>query len=156
MKFDFVIDPSDTVMVVGGIADRAEDLRPAMRKVRDLMVEGHVKNFESQGSFLGQPWPNLSAQTVERKARQGLPLEPMVATGALLRALSGGTGRRTGATKTSARAGVSQFYARFHLAGASGARRGDLPPRPLVGMNAAQRAEVNSIIARYLETGVTP
>lgn len=153
MKFDFEIDTAGTVAVLTGLADRAQDLKPAMRSIRDLMVEGHKKNFATQGSFLGQPWPALSAQTTERKARQGLPQNPMESSGSLLRALSGGRGRRTSATKTMARAGVAQYYARFHLAGASGGRKGDLPARPLVGMTSAQVARANSIIRIYLETG---
>jgi phage gpG-like protein len=153
VRFDYDIDPSGAVTVIEALADRSEDLKPAMQKIRDLMVEGHKKNFESRGSFLGASWAPLSAQTTERKARQGLPQDAMQSSGALLRALSGGRGRLTSATKTQAKAGVRLFYARFHLAGASGSRRGELPARPVVGMNQSQVNEANRIIRRFLDTG---
>lgn len=151
---DLLVNPRQAVGLLSGFGDRAGDMRPALGIVRELMVQGHEENFESRGSFLGSSWPPLSDQTVARKARQGLTPEPLIGeSGSLLASLSGGKGKVSRVTRTSARAGTSVFYARFHQGGASGKRRGEMPARPLVGMGESEFQAALSVISRYLEFG---
>lgn len=156
MIFEATIDTRGTVAMLEGIASRSGDLRPAFKSIRELLIAGHKKNFEQEGAMFGDPWPSLSQETLARKARQGLPSTPLVATGALQRALGGGRGKRTGVTRTLVRVGVAQFYSRFHQAGAPGGRRGRMPRRQVVGINRQQRDKALSIIQTYLEHGRAP
>lgn len=134
-----------------GIADRATDMRPAMRVVKHLLVEGNEKVFTSKGSAIGVPWPDLKPGTLARKARTGIPSlsSLMVESGDLEVAATGGKGSRSRATRSSASAGVSPFYAVFHL----GARDGELPPRPPVGIPADTEFESLTIMERFLIRG---
>ncbi len=158
MEFEMNIGASTAIDLLGDYADRTEDMKPAMQSIRDLLVEGHARNFESRGSFLGEPWPALAPSTLERKARQGLPAQPMVATGELRTALRGGRGRYTSATKTRARAGVNRrlFRARMSVAGAEGGRRGKQPVRSIIGTTRGQREQSTSIIQTFMDTGRAP
>lgn len=141
--------------VLARLEERTGDMRPATRAVRSLIAEGLARNFESKGSFFGESWPPLAESTRERKARQGLPLEPMVATGLLSQALTGGRGKVARATRTTAAAGASKriFWLRFSQKGSKGSRHGEQPPRSLIGTTTTQREAAVSIIHRYLETG---
>jgi hypothetical protein len=133
-------------------AARGEDMRPAMARIRDLLIEGHKEQFATQGSFLGTPWPENSPETLARKARAGIPSlnSPMVASGDLEQSLSGGRGGRTRVSKGSVSVGTSLFYAIFAIRGASGGRRGSEPARPPLGINEAERLTSIRIMTDYL------
>jgi len=153
---DVLINFCSAIALIEGYAERSANMLPAMVTIRDLMMERHVQNFEGQGSLLGS-WPALKPSTIERKASQGLPPTPMVATGALGRALAGGKGKRTSATRTTARAGVSGgenrgdlFYVRMTQ---KGTKSGQLA-RPVIGMTLAAREEYVTIVHTFLERGV--
>jgi len=133
-------------------AARGEDMRPGMERVKVLFIEGHKENFASRGGFLGHPWAPDSPETLLRKAREGVPslMDVMVASGDLQEALSGGKGSRTRVSRGSVRVGVKQISALFSQGGASGARRGEQPARPVVGINEAERRESLSILTDFL------
>lgn len=134
-------------------AARGEDMRPAMARIRDLLIEGNKKQFATQGSFLGTPWPASSPETLARKARAGiLPSlsASLVASGDLEQSLSGGKGGRTRVSKGSVSVGTSLFYAIFAIGGASGGRRGTEPARPPLGINEAERLTSLRIMTDYL------
>lgn len=62
------------------MADRTADATPAMDAVIDGLYESARKQFESQGSYGGTPWPAIAQSTVERKMREGLDLRILHAT----------------------------------------------------------------------------
>lgn len=129
-KFDATVyaDTTHARARLAALADRATDLRPAMRVVRDLMIKGHKEAWASEGSVFGQSWPANAPGTLARKARMGQPQRPLQASGALEQAIRGGKGRYSRVMKTSVRVGVRLHYARYQMG------KGRLPARPMVGM----------------------
>ncbi|HVQ60382.1 MAG TPA: phage virion morphogenesis protein [Solirubrobacterales bacterium] len=139
---------------LAGISRRAEDMRPAMVVVREMLKQGNEDVFESKGAAIGEPWPELNPSTIKRKSREGIPSlsDILVAGGDLEAAAHGGAGSRGSARRASASAGIGKpaWYARFHL---SGARGGQMPPRPPVGIPADTEASSVIAIERYLIHG---
>lgn len=133
-------------------AARGEDVRPAMRRIKALLIEGHKKQFESEGQFLGTPWPEDSPETLARKAREGIPSlgGVMEDSGDLRQALAGGKGSRTRVSRGSVSVGVQSIAALFTQGGASGGRRGSQPARPVLGIDEAERVESTMIIRDFL------
>ncbi len=130
------------------VADRGENMRPAMLRIKELLVEGHAQQFRSDGAFLGTPWEGNAPSTLARKAREGIPSlnRPMVATGALQESLSGGKGGRSRVSKGAVSVGTSLFYALFHI----NPKRKGMPARPPVGINDAQRTAALRIMDNHL------
>ncbi|HEY6731895.1 MAG TPA: phage virion morphogenesis protein [Solirubrobacterales bacterium] len=136
-------------------AARGEDMRPAMGRIKLLLVEGHERQFESKGDYFGTPWPADSPATITRKAREGVPSlsDTLVSRGDLQAALSGGPGSRSRVSRGSVSVGVSTFTAIFTQGGASGSRRGDQPARPIVGVAAPEQEASRRILLSYLVNG---
>ena len=130
------------------IAERGENMRSAMLRIKELLIEGHRKQFSSGGSFLGTPWEPNAPGTLARKAREGIPSlnRPMVASGDLMESLSGGKGARSRVSKSGVSVGTSLFYAVFHI----NPKRKGMPARPPVGINEAERETALTIIERHL------
>jgi hypothetical protein len=122
-----------------GMGAKAQDMRPAMGVVRDLIKRGHEENWESGGGSFGL-WQANAPGTVARKGSS----KPLEASGALRAAIFGGRGRYSRVTKSSAIVGVRLFYARFHL----GTPR--LPKRPMVGISPQTNAKAFAVLERYL------
>lgn len=133
---------------------RATDARPAMRKVRSIMEEANRRNFETGGSYLDSSWAPPAPGTLARRQRLGQGTEPLKATGALERSLSGGKGKRGGATKTMARAGTGVWYGIFAQAGTEKAGNGGSEPqRRIVGMKTRDVTKATRVIEKFLMTG---
>lgn len=145
---------------------RAKDLRPAARKIRDLLTAGNRRNFESHGAYFGSTWPPLSPATVARKGNS----EIGVRTGALKESLSGGRGRKTSATRTQVKVGTKRRGANLFAGGTRGLRRtlfglsvggalgrgstGAQPPRPIVGATSREIRGANIILKRWITEGI--
>ena len=130
------------------IGERSLDARPAMRRIREIMEKGNRRNFESRGGYFGSSWDGLADSTRERKARRGQSSTPLRATGALKSSLSGGKGRRGGATRSSARAGTSIWYAVFAEAGTTKA-----PKREIVGISKRDLERSEKLLENFLTSG---
>lgn len=141
-----------TAAMLRDAAARGEDMRPAMERIKLLFIEGHKENFASHGAYLGHRWPENSPETIARKAREGVPSlsSLMVNSGGLGEALAGGKGSRSRASRGSVRVGVSLISALFAQGGASGARRGVEPARPVVGISEGEQRESLSILSSFL------
>lgn len=131
-------------------ARRAKDARPAMRKVRTIMEGANRKQFETSGSYLGQAWAPLAPATLARKARKGQDARPMRATDVLEASLTGGKGRRGGATRSSARAGTSIWWAAVARAGGRSSNR---KRREIVGLTRIDRLKAIRVVEKFLQTG---
>lgn len=139
---------------LAGAAARAKDARPAMRKVRAIMEGANRRQFETSGAYLGDSWAPLAPGTLARKARKGQDSRILRATGALEASLSGGKGRRGGATRSTARAGTSIWYAVFAKAGTKNAGHGaSSPARPIVGLSKRDRTKAIRVVEKFLATG---
>lgn len=134
------------------IGARGTNLAPVMELIKQIIMEGHAKQFESKGGYLGTPWPALATSTVVRKEEQGLPSDTLEATGALRTALMGGTGRKTSVTRTLVRVGLAKSVAWYGLFAARGTKRE--PARPITGMTPTSSEEALGMIQRYVTEGV--
>ena len=135
-------------------AERAKDARPAMRKVREILEGANRNQFQTSGAYLGDSWAPLAPGTLARKARKGQDSRVLRATGALEASLSGGKGRRGGATRTTARAGTSIWYAVFAMSGTKDAGHGaSAPARPVVGLAKRDRTRAIRVVEKWLTTG---
>lgn len=72
----------------GDIVASMGDYRPLWDEMIPDMVSGIQKNFTSQGQSLGEPWPELSADYLERKLDDRFPPEMLIRTKKLLRSLA--------------------------------------------------------------------
>jgi hypothetical protein len=126
------------------IGERAVNMRPAFLRIRKLLIEGNRKQFETKGAYLGTPWAKSAPGTLARKARLEQDLTPMVASGDLERALSGGRGKRTRITRSSVSVGAALFYGKF------GFGTDHSPPRPPIGISDETSRESTSIIEKHL------
>lgn len=137
------------------IAERGLNMRPALQRVGGVLQEGNRHQFESHGSYLGESWPDLSPETKARKAREGVPslMSTLVSSGDLEASLEGGKGRLLRATLSSVKVGTKIFYGRFAQSGASGARRGTEPKRPIVGIGEVEQGASEQILVDYLTGG---
>ena len=141
----FLLDPRDFATAADdlqGIADRAGEPRPAMTAISHLLLAGNKEVFESQGSAIDTPWPELKASTLRRKKRMPSLFSMMVESGDLQEAATGGSGSRRRASRSSASAGVTPFYAVFHK-----------ETRPPIGIPAGTEAESLTLLEQYLIRG---
>lgn len=151
-RYDADVDPSDTVANLAGISGRAENMRPVFTVIRELMLSDQRRNFESRGSVFGSPWPDLAPGSLARKSGGS---KPLVLTGTLEKAATGGTGKVTRITKSEVTVGINAriYYARFHQAGAEGENRkgeSEMPKREVVGINRTTREKSLTLIQKYL------
>lgn len=130
------------------LAERGENMRPAMLRIKELLIAGHAEQFKSGGAFLGTPWEKNAPGTLARKAREGVSSlnRPMVASGDLMESLSGGKGGRSRVSKSGVSVGTSLFYALFHI----NPKRKGMPARPPVGINEAQRMAALRIMDNHV------
>ena len=151
-----VIGDEKVLLDLEEMIGRANDARPATRKVKEIFIESNKKNFESEGAHIGAPWPELTEATKERKAREGLDPRPLHGkSGDLERSLAGGKGKRTGATKKGARAGSGIWYGIF-ARGTKGSvhshNTGEVA-RKVVGVNRSEEEEILESVAGYIVHG---
>ncbi|HEX5592028.1 MAG TPA: phage virion morphogenesis protein [Solirubrobacterales bacterium] len=144
------------------MGSRAEVMRPAMLRIKQLLIEGNTKQWRSKGAYMGTPWPENSPETVARKGRTGVRslASTMVESGDLQESLEGGAGSFARVSKGNVRVGTYLYYAIFHIKGASGkgaksagstpARKGGVPARPPLGITEADRTAAVKIIEDYL------
>ncbi len=136
---------------------RAKDARPATKKVKQIFIDSNKKTFESEGGHIGASWAPLAEATKERKSREGLDPRPLHGkTGDLGASLTGGKGKRTGATKTGARAGSKVWYAGMVGRGTkadAGSHNTGIPARKLAGVTRSEEGEILTTVSDYIVHG---
>jgi phage gpG-like protein len=151
-----VLNEDSILTNIEKMRERAKEAKPATRKAKDLFVKWNKETFESEGSFIGKPWAPLTEATMQRKEREGINAKPMHGkTGDLETSLKGGKGKRTGATKSSARAGSGVFYARFARGtkGSANSHNTGEVHRDLVGMPKDGPKEVLDLVSDWVLRG---
>lgn len=150
MRFDLEVKGDKVAIAkIDELSDRAGDLQPVFRAAGEIIAKGLKRQFETRGAYLGgkgTPWKPLAAATVERKSRQGLPADVLVAAGALAASLTGGKGHVLRIAKTQVRVGTKDFKARFHQGGTS---QGE-PARKLVGIAKNDREAIFRLVRKHL------
>lgn len=130
---------------------KSQNLRVPLTQIKNLIVADHVRNFDSGGSLFGG-WSPLSPETKSSGT-------PLVKSGFLRDQLRRKSGPGKRVTKYGVQVGVGyeaeseSFYARFHQAGATDGRRGDLPKREVVGITDQTRERGVEMIRQWIVSG---
>lgn len=151
-----VIGDEKVLLDLEKMIERANDARPATKKVKAILVESNKKTFESEGSHIGASWAPLAEATKERKSREGLDPRPLHGkTGALAASMTGGKGKRTGATKKGARAGTSVWYSVFTRGAKAdaGSHNTGIPARKIAGVTRSEEEEILTTVSEYVVHG---
>lgn len=130
-----------------GLAKQGEDPRPAFQQIIDELRAGEAGWFATHGEG---GWPRLAESTLERKERQGLPRDPLVASRDLLRSLTvkRGRGAIRSATKTRMRFGSKLYYALFHDRGTGVPQR-----RPVLPVDVRTRKRMVKDVRDHMMKG---
>lgn len=130
----FVTGREQAVELVGRLAQRLEDGRPAFLRLIDRLLIFQRERFEGHGTR----WRKLAPATRRLDRQQGRDPRTLVFTGALMRSLSvrGAPGQFLEVTADQLRFGTRIYYARFHKQGQG------VPKRPPAGLTRTQRVEL--------------
>ena len=118
---------------IGGIGERADDLRPAFRRVIKQLHSAATKQFDSEGAYASGGWAPLAKSTKRRKA--ALDLDPRIlhATGRMRDSLLGKNADKIQrVNRKSMVYGTYTRYAIYHAKGTAARRTANSPvgPRP--------------------------
>jgi phage gpG-like protein len=119
---------------------RAEDISPVAEDVQAIVGDSNRRRFAGEG--FGE-WDDLSAATVERKAREGLPDGILIASGDLAHAMSkpdvlkaeGGT----------ILIGTNVEYAHFHDYGTE-----NMPQRKLSKLAPEEAKQLGDVVSKHI------
>lgn len=166
MLFELVVKERHAVEGMTKMASRMVDVRPLKRELLAVLVEGERRMWARPR---GSRWAPLAESTIERKRRQGMPPQILVATGRLRDSLinedaagaireAGPDYVRFGTTVVEAKfqvkgtANPSQSSQRTHRHVRSGRDASQLhtPPRKILALGAREKREMKTAIARYI------
>lgn len=160
-----LVDDREIIEYLNELDRRGENLAEPMEDIAGVLEDAIERAFQAEADpATGVPWPALRPATI--KKRGGEPLQILQDSGAL----AGSIGSES--DQTSATAGLGEIYATTHHFGAkkgqfgtaSGAYQsdgqglsprqvpipwGDIPPRPLVGINEDDSTEIMAILSGY-------
>lgn len=143
MRIDLDLDGDEALAHdLRGLAGRADDARPALRRFVDLVAEVEADLFTAQG---GGAWDPLDPDTVARKAAAGLDPRILHETGRLRDSLTGGAERAVRITDDEVEVATTVPYARYHR------RR-----RPPVVIGDADARRAADLVAEHLFGALTP
>lgn len=158
---DIQIDDRQVLETLNRLIQRGQDLRPVMRDISTVLM-GVVRDaFDDETDpATGEKWPRLSDKTtIPRRQESGhWPGSVLQVTGRLAASISQDYG------DDYAVVGTNLPYARTHQFGAKQGEFGrtsrggpipwgDIPARPIFGIDDEGRAEILDILAAYLKPG---
>jgi phage gpG-like protein len=119
-------------------AQGIEDARPAFELMVRVMRQSEQAVFDTEGGAIGRHWP--AAAEPDRKQDSRL----LVATGALMRSLTGQTGdSNVQITAKRLTYGTTVPYGRFHEYG------GRVPARPFIGLSQTAARDLINVMHDY-------
>jgi hypothetical protein len=132
------------------MGDRALDARPAFLSIADDMRGYEKRLFNTQGASSGTPWKPIKAETLARKAQEGLDPRVMHATHRLRDSLINRTDPEHFelATPDSLTFGTLVPYARYHQKAWAPRTR-----RKVMTFNVAQRRRILKRLETYIFAG---
>lgn len=125
---------------LSGVAQRATDLTPAMKRGGIVMLASVNRNFGESGR--PSRWVPLAPGTVRQKARLGYSPLPLIRTGVLRASISPST------STNSLKIGTSVPYAKYHQLGTR-----SIPARPYLVFQKQDIRELNQIVKEYIMGG---
>lgn len=138
------------------LKDELDEMDGLWDRISDIMVEETHLLWDSEGATAVPPWPPLAEATIEKKTRMGVPLDPMVETGALKESFFGEftQGRSSLGTFTSKEFswGTDVEYAKYHQEGPE--HNDALPVRNVVNITPLLLTRVHEAADDWLEDAV--
>lgn len=146
IRMELIFDPGTSIEHLEDIQFRLHNQEPMILGFGLVLSNYMAINFASAGQ--GR-WPPLAPSTIERKARAGYPLDPLVRTGVLRDATSGGEWQagRLGSDFI----GVLEIppYGAFHIEGTA-----FMPARDFTFIPDSIEAEIGAVAEEWIFGGV--
>jgi phage virion morphogenesis protein len=144
------LDDRDVLTALQDLQRSAGDLRPALAEIGEVLIESTKQRFGSQTGPDGQPWPENSPVTIERKGRN----QPLTGeTGNLMDAIYYNL-----VGNDALEIGSPMQYAAMQQFGGTKAEFpflwGDIPARPFLGVSDEDRDEILTIVRTHLENAI--
>lgn len=131
-------DDADVRPALQKLLAKLGDLEPVFRELGEALMISHRARFERGVSPAGVPWPDLSPATRERKKKNR---DKILVLDGWLRQLN------YAVSKTELRIGTDRVYGATHQYGRP---EKNIPARPFLGLDDAERAEVLDVLAEWL------
>lgn len=131
-------DDADVRAALQKLLAKLGDLEPVFRELGESLLISHRARFERAVSPAGVPWPDLSPATLKRKKKNR---DKILVLDGWLRQLN------YAASKTELRIGTDRIYGATHQFGRP---EQNIPARPFLGLDDAERAEVLDVLAEWL------
>lgn len=166
MLFELAVKERHAVAGLEKMASRMVDIRPLKGAILTALLEGERRMWARPR---GSRWAPLAESTIERKRREGLPPQILVATGKLRDSLTqeAGDGSIREAGRDYIRFGTTVLEAKFQVKGTANPGQGGqrkhrrvsskrdssqlhTPPRRILALGAREKREIKTAIARYL------
>ncbi len=130
------------------IGSRADNMRPALLKVAELLAASSARRFSQQGPG----WAPLAETTLTQRALEGSGSRILDRSGALKGSVSkiGGAGQQLVATDSWLLFGTTVPYAGIHQHGAPHA---GIPQRKIFDLDGGARTAIVKTIQRFALTG---
>jgi phage virion morphogenesis protein len=144
MEITIAIDDKPVIAALNRIARKGADLRPALKVIGEELVKSTEARFGSQGPAPdGTPWPKLSPRTLKRKKHPKILTESGHLRGSIRSQLLG---------SRAVAVGTNRVYAAIHqLGGQAGrGRKVTIPARPYLGVSAADRVRILTVLKWFL------
>lgn len=144
------LDDRDVLTALQDLQRSTGDLRPALAEIGEVLIESTKQRFVSQTGPDGQPWPENSPVTIERKGRN----QPLIdITGNLMDAIYYNL-----VGNDALEIGSPMQYAAMQQFGGTKAEFpflwGDIPARPFLGISDEDRDEILTIVRTHLENAI--
>jgi phage gpG-like protein len=131
------------------MGEHAKHAEPAFERIADFFARQVKGQFDSEGVQGGDPWPDLSKNTIAKKSRSGMSGGMLRATDHLFRSLTeGGSESVREITPESLVWGSTVYYGRFHQDGTS-----RMPQRMILQLRAKDRARIARIMLLWIRQG---
>lgn len=124
---------------LGALGKDLTDFKPVFRRLLPVLAGDIENNLRQQGAPVGDRWAELSPSRIHQKQRKGLPMEALVASGALSAELSSPQRMQRSLTQSRLVVGPQSKLAYLHHFGGG---RSNLPPRRFVAMSNSARRRV--------------
>lgn len=125
-------------------AKRANDVRPAMERIKDFWLLSEQRQFDSR-----KGWPDIKPKSRQWKMERGLDPRVMRATGALERVLTqpNQPGQISSTFSTGMVVGVAPAFGKYPFILAH--------KWPLVGFDSKAQTDATELMGRWLQEGAT-
>jgi len=143
----------DVLLVLQGMSSRMGNLKPAMRKIGDLVKNSSKGNFKAQSAPDGTPWKPLSPVTIAlRRAgkNKGASDQILLDTGVLRNSIT-----VEKVTDSSVTVSSRLKYSAIHQFGgkAGRGRKVTIPARPYIGIKPGEERDIADILRSHVLRG---